>query len=74
LNRLEVHVVQSQTLLSIFAETLAFVNGGMAAGALILRLISTRCGRRRMQPALDASYGDALISDPEQHQALLLQA
>jgi hypothetical protein len=41
-------VIQSSSPLSIFAQTLALINGAIAVVTLLLRWYSTRCGTRRV--------------------------
>jgi hypothetical protein len=53
-------VIQSLTPLSIFAQTLALINGAVAIGTISLRVIATRCGRR----IIKFDQIDNSISDP----------
>jgi hypothetical protein len=45
---LEVHVIRAVTPLSIFAQTLALINGALGIGALVLKWIATKCGRHKV--------------------------
>jgi hypothetical protein len=57
-------VIQSLTPLSVFAQTLALINGTVAIGTILLRLCATRCGTlivRKNDPSMS-------IADPTNSQ------
>jgi hypothetical protein len=68
---LQIHVTQSQSSLSIFAQTLALINGAVGVGALLLRWLATRCGTKKL--SLSSSIASDMAHDEERSQPLLLQ-